>query len=314
MMYTAGGGAVYGKEAGHHGPVLSFEILLIIIWPEKISVACADVRQNIPMALFTETEKYRTRKRTRLFEETTAMKWPKITVRIPDDEAYAPQIISASVPMGEGARAARTIFIVDGGSATGKSAIQQHVLESHPRIAAIRKFTTRTPGDKGASEVDADQILVSDEEFDTLAHETGFLWYEFAGYRYGLRLGEILHASISSSRDVLVIIRDIDTIKKLKKWAVGKAVAVVATLVLSGYAARRGRLERLNHSDKTIEMRLNRDDGAYTSNRKMLQVYDEVLENDADLPSLFARFMAIVNRRRIPRKTWRSNHPQHSWG
>lgn len=227
------------------------------------------------------------------------MKWPKVTVRTPDDEAWAPQIISAGFSMGEGARAARTIFIVDGGSATGKSAIHRHVLESHSRIAAIRKFTTRTPGDKGASGADADQILVSDDAFDALAHETGFLWYEFAGYRYGLHLGEILHASISRNQDVLVIIRDIDVIKKVKEWAVGKDVSVVAALVRSGDAARRRYLEQLNHSDNAIEMRLNRDDGLYTASRKMLQVYDEILENDADLPSLFARFMAIVNRRRI---------------
>lgn len=198
---------------------------------------------------------------------------------------------------------AGTVFVIDGRSATGKSAIQRHVLESHPHIVSVRKFTTRPHRDRIAAGTDADQILVSAEEFDTLGREEDFLSYSFACYRYGLRLRDVLHAGITRGQDVLVIIRHVGAIMQLKEWAVTVGLVVVVILLQATEAARRRYLRRLGYSEDRMKKRLSRDDGIYDQAREQMPLYDAHLDNNGALEDLFAGFMAIVKKCRAQKAT-----------
>ncbi len=185
-----------------------------------------------------------------------------------------------------------TLFVVDGPSASGKTSLQRYVEEVFPEIETVNKYSDRSPEDKAAAGFGlTEQHPISVQEFDAKIRQPGFIWYEFAGYRYGFKFDQIEERLSASS--VFIIVRDLLVIARLKDFGADRNIKVSSIYIDSSDELRRGYLEEKGYSSVEILARLSRGVSLYPRIRRHCSVYDHIIENQHDIEALYAQFDRI---------------------
>jgi guanylate kinase len=201
----------------------------------------------------------------------------------------------------------KTIFLIDGAAGTGKSDLMQYLASKKKHIAAlVPKYTTRP---KRQVEIDRQVPLDlhfppdTPEEFRQRTKDRSFYWY-----RYGRRGSEHLYgfyrkdiqAALSVANIVLVIVRDFETIQRIKAdFPLTRCVSVFV------YADRDLIVKRLKderYSDEEIATRLDRQPHAWSDYLKYSSLYDDKIVNSSEsrdfeilIEALFKRFTEDPN-------------------
>jgi guanylate kinase len=188
------------------------------------------------------------------------------------------------------------LLVISGPSGVGKDAAVARLREALPSALYVTTVTTRPrrPGERDG----VDYRFVSDEEYDRLVAEDGFLERASVySHRYGVPKGAAREA-LQKGRDVIVRVdvQGAATIKRL----IPEAVLVFLTPESQGELERRLR-ERATHGAADLRLRLD------TAAKEMAQrdAFDYVVVNaEGRLDEAVGKIVAIVEteKRRANRR------------
>jgi guanylate kinase len=114
------------------------------------------------------------------------------------------------------------LFVISGPSGVGKDTLAAKVLKLVPGCERVVTATTRTP--RGSERNGKDYRFLSNEEFDAMVSEGGFLeWAVVHGNRYGTPKEDVLNR-LKDGRDLILAI-DVQGAKSIRN-RMGEAVTI----------------------------------------------------------------------------------------
>ena len=182
----------------------------------------------------------------------------------------------------------KTLFLVDGAAGTGKSDLLRYLTQKKKHIAVfVPKYTTRQqrPEEmKRKTPLDLRFPSLSYSEFMQRTKNPNFYWYSYGtpGHNeelYGFYKSDVEH-SLSEHDVVLVIVRDSETIARIKRDF--HRICCVSIFVYTDRDLVTQRLRHDGYDETAIQFRLTRQPIAWADYLKYSQEYDDKIINTSD--------------------------------
>ena len=173
----------------------------------------------------------------------------------------------------------KNLFLLDGASGTGKTDMLDFVVRNRGVVdcSFVTKATTRVQRtferDSGWA---LDLKFLSEEEF---AGRHFDYEYVYRRKQYGFTR-EALQRALSASKNVFVIVRNADLIKRLQREF--SYINVVPIFIYTDEERLRARLGRLNVSKEELDLRLEGIREAYADYQRHSGIYARVIVNTSD--------------------------------
>jgi len=188
-----------------------------------------------------------------------------------------------------------TLFIIDGAGGAGKSDLIEYIESKYVasrRAAVVQKYSTRRSRPEEKSHP-IDLIVVPSLEFDTRQSNADFFYYWYDGERYGFYCEDI-DSALASSANVFIVVRDMNTIRRLSDRY--RSVRVVPVFIYSDEVAIQERLHRDGYSRTAIAWRIARQRMGWNDYLAHPEIYEQVLINNSDRLA-FARLIdSLIDR------------------
>jgi len=182
------------------------------------------------------------------------------------------------------------LVVVSGPSGVGKDAVLARLRDIHPNAHFAITATTRPP--RGSEHDGNDYHFLSDEEYDRLLREDGFLENaEVYSYRYGVPKAEVREA-LARGQDVIMRV-DVQGAATIKRLAPSALFIFLAPASLEELEER---LRRRNTEAETA-LRLRLD----TARREMAcqKDFDHVVINrEGELDKAVSQIIAVIEAER----------------
>lgn len=168
----------------------------------------------------------------------------------------------------------KNLFLIDGAAGVGKSDLIQYMNDNNKATAFITKVSTRPirEYEKNSDHI-LDLVHITHEEFDNKKFD---YWYKYHKNFYGFNKMDIKKA-FEKHDSVFIIIRDHETIQKLKKDY--QNYNVVSLFIYTDRDLIKQRLEQEEHTQDDIKDRLDKLEKAFTSYLENAEYYDDVIVN-----------------------------------
>ena len=191
----------------------------------------------------------------------------------------------------------KNLFIIDGAAASSKTDLIKFLEDEYVcsgEAKYIRKFTTREerPKEKERKEItDLDHITTEQFEEKKKAGKDKFLHYKYEEESYGFFVSDVEDA-FNDCKNVFIVIRDVQTVNKIRKLL--KGIRVILVYVFMDENVAKKRLGALEYNEQQIQERIDRCHSAWEDFLRHSKMYRKVILNTSELVNYHALIRKLI--------------------